>query len=50
VTKYGTVIPPELGLEPLTDGVETLALTAANQIQHRKIHEEAYAPRDGRGR
>jgi len=40
VTKSGTVIPLELGLEPVTDGVEKMALVAAIDIRHRKIHEE----------
>ncbi|MBW4960408.1 PAS domain S-box protein [Sulfitobacter sp. CW3] len=40
VTKSKKVIPLELGLEPVTDGVETMALVAAIDIRHRKIHEE----------
>jgi PAS domain S-box-containing protein len=40
VTKTGQVIPLELGLEPVTDGEETMALVAAIDIRHRKIHEE----------
>jgi PAS domain S-box-containing protein len=40
VTKSSKVIPLELGLEPVTDGVETMALVAAIDIRHRKIHEE----------
>jgi PAS domain S-box-containing protein len=40
VTKSGNVIPLELGLEPVTDGVEKMALVAAIDISHRKVHED----------
>lgn len=40
VTRNGNVIPLELGLEPVSDGGETMALVAAIDIRHRKIHEE----------
>ncbi|TNJ44468.1 PAS domain S-box protein [Phaeobacter sp. B1627] len=39
VTKSGTVIPLELGLEPVLDSDEPMALVAAIDIRQRKAHE-----------
>lgn len=40
VTKSGNVVPLELGLEPIVDGPQTLALVAAIDIRQRKAHEK----------
>lgn len=40
VTKSGKIVPLELGLEPVIDGSETMALVAAIDISQRKAHEE----------
>lgn len=39
VTKTGTIIPLELGLEPVKNGQDHMALVAAIDIRHRKVHE-----------
>lgn len=40
VTKSGKIVPLELGLEPVSEGLETMALVAAIDIRQRKAHEE----------
>lgn len=40
VTKNGTIIPLELGLEPVSHQGTNMALVAAIDIRHRKLHED----------
>ncbi|MFK7942525.1 MAG: PAS domain S-box protein [Paracoccaceae bacterium] len=40
VTKFDKIIPLELGLEPVSEGRETMALVAALDIRQRKANEE----------
>ena len=40
ITRSGSIIPLELGLEPVTDGEESFALVVALDIRQRKSHEK----------